>query len=153
MSTTQAPCAFLSGRASSWRCACARPSGAISRPGTRFTTACCARSGSSIAAARTPATGGDAMESGLLLGAQTRLAATNWQADAEAKVAAAWSSDPEFQRLFDARPARQVTAEAFKKGQASAEADQGAREWAYSFAIRALADDRLLGFVDLEIQP
>jgi RimJ/RimL family protein N-acetyltransferase len=93
------------------------------------------------------------MDPTLLRGEQTRLAATNWEANAEAEVAAAWCSDPEFQHFFDAGPARQVTAQAFKTSQASAPGDAGARDSAYSYAIRALADDQLLGFVDLEIQP
>ena len=91
------------------------------------------------------------MDQALLRGERVRLAATNWEADAEAEVAAAWCSDPEFQRLFDTGAPRLVSARAFKSGQAQAQGDAGPRDAVFPFAIRALADDRLLGFIDLEI--
>ena len=95
----------------------------------------------------------DGMNDTLLQGDRVRLAATNWEAAAEAEVAAAWCSDPAFQHLFDTGAPRLVTARAFKAGQASAQGDDGPRDSVYSFAIRPLADDRLLGFVDLEVNP
>jgi RimJ/RimL family protein N-acetyltransferase len=79
----------------------------------------------------------------LLRGELVRLAALNLEADAEGF--ARWSRDSEYLRLLDSMPARPESNRQFT---------QNLTEWLAShdflFAVRALADDRLLGFMELE---
>lgn len=77
-------------------------------------------------------------------GQLVRLAAPDLDLDAEAF--ARWSLDSEYMRLLDSRPARPESAGQFR---------HNLGEWlaephAFLFTIRTLADDRLLGFVEIE---
>jgi RimJ/RimL family protein N-acetyltransferase len=81
----------------------------------------------------------------LLQGQRVRLAALDPEKDAE--TIARWSFDAEYRRLLDsdpARPERAATVKAFLEKHAE-------RDNSFGFAIRTLADDRLIGFVNLWI--
>lgn len=63
------------------------------------------------------------------------------------EIMAAWFDDPEFQRLSTNAPARPYSAEELKADDEKWRAkDENSR---VGFRIRTLADDRLIGFVDL----
>jgi len=83
------------------------------------------------------------MNTALFRGELVRLSAPDPEADAEAF--ARWSNDSEYMRLLDSLPARPESARQFT---------QNLTKWLAShdclFAVRALADDRLLGFVELD---
>ena len=84
------------------------------------------------------------MNTNLFHGQLVRLAAPNLDRDAEAF--ARWSLDSEYMRLLDSLPARPESARQFT---------HNLGEWlaelhSFLFVIRALADDRLLGFVEIE---
>jgi len=84
-----------------------------------------------------------------LHGQRVRLAAINM--DKDLAPMAAWSQDSEFLRLLQSNFARHWTAPELRQ---YLEDEQGTDELnpgAYFFAVRALADDRLLGTLDLMI--
>jgi RimJ/RimL family protein N-acetyltransferase len=89
------------------------------------------------------------MESSLLHGKMVRLSAANPETDSEA--IAAWSRDPELLRMFDTRPARHWTPRGMTEVtlQLQGENDQVNE---YPFAIRRLADDKLLGIASLDVE-
>jgi RimJ/RimL family protein N-acetyltransferase len=83
------------------------------------------------------------MNHNLFTGQLVRLAALNPEKDAEA--IARWSRDTEFQRLADSDPAYPKSVK---------DTRQWLEEWSsasdgFRFAIRTLADDRLIGFIGL----
>jgi len=79
----------------------------------------------------------------LFTGALVRLAAPDPDRDPE--TVAHWFGDSEFIQLMNSDPARPQTAK-----QVKADMEQRAeRENAFPFAIRTLADDKLIGFVSL----
>jgi RimJ/RimL family protein N-acetyltransferase len=83
------------------------------------------------------------MNPSLFHGQLVRLAAPNLDTDVE--TFSRWTRDSEYLRLQDSAPARPESARQFT---------QNLTEWLAShdflFAVRALADDRLLGFIELE---
>jgi len=81
----------------------------------------------------------------LYRGRLVRLAAQDPQRDAE--TMAGWSFDSEYLRLLDSDPARPRTA---KGWQADAER-RAQRGNQFTFDIRTLEDDRLIGFVGLRV--
>ena len=84
-----------------------------------------------------------------LIGERVKLAALDF--DKEQAVMAAWSRDSEFLRLLQTNVARPWTPDSLRHWQAELlDGDQPSAK-AYLFAIRALADDRLLGTIDLSI--
>jgi len=89
------------------------------------------------------------MNDALLQGALVRLAAPNPETDAE--TIAAWSRDSEFQHLLETGVPRLRTAGAVKADIVEIAGDDKPREQVFPFVIRALADDQLIGFTDLEV--
>lgn len=84
------------------------------------------------------------INSDLFHGAFVRLTAANAETDADAFVR--WRSDSEYLRLLDSGAAR-----AWSLPRAKSElTDPPVDHW-FLFMIRALADDRLLGFIDLDV--
>lgn len=81
------------------------------------------------------------MNTNLFFGSLVRLAAANPDTDPE--VQAGWQRNSEFLRLMDSEAARPITQKEIKDW---IEKDEGHN---FSFSIRAVADDRLLGFVGL----
>lgn len=88
-------------------------------------------------------------EPALFTGERVRLAAIDGQKDADA--VAAWSRNAEFLRLFDSNPARFWTVKKFRENLEEVQGKDEPKPAEYPFVIRALADDRLLGLMDLEI--
>jgi RimJ/RimL family protein N-acetyltransferase len=85
------------------------------------------------------------MNRDLLRGELTRLVAQDPEADAEAM--AKWSRDSEYLRLLDSEAVQPALAKQFKT-----EIEQRAsRVSSYPFTIRALADDRPVGFIGLSV--
>lgn len=84
------------------------------------------------------------MNSDLLYGAFVHLTAANAETDAEAFVR--WRRDSEYLRLLDSGAARAWSVQLAKKELN----DPIVNHW-FLFMIRDLADDRLLGFADLEV--
>jgi RimJ/RimL family protein N-acetyltransferase len=85
-----------------------------------------------------------ALQSGnLFTGDLVRLAALDPDRDLE--TVARWFGDTEFARLLDSDPARPRTARQEKQDLEK----RLERENGFNFAIRTLADDRLIGFVSL----
>jgi RimJ/RimL family protein N-acetyltransferase len=84
------------------------------------------------------------MVSDLLTGQLVRLAAFNPEVDAE--IAARWSRDTEYHRLSDGDPAYPQSA---KKAKEWLEHDSDS---SFSFMIRTLTDDRLIGGVGLWLE-
>jgi RimJ/RimL family protein N-acetyltransferase len=91
----------------------------------------------------------DTMSDSLLRGALVRLAAPNPETDAE--TMAAWSRDPEFQHLLETGAPRPWTARGIKTDLTEMQGDEKPRERDFPFVIRALANDQLIGFTDLEV--
>jgi RimJ/RimL family protein N-acetyltransferase len=89
------------------------------------------------------------MHDALLQGALVRLAVPNPETDSE--TIAAWTRDPEFQHLLETGAPRPWSARAVKADMAEMLGDEKPREHEYSFVIRALADDQLIGFTGLEV--
>ena len=84
------------------------------------------------------------MNTQLFQGDWVRLTAANPETDAEA--VARWTRDSELLRLMSSSPPWPLTV-----GEAKADQERrAARENYFGFAIRALADDRLLGFTNLK---
>ena len=80
----------------------------------------------------------------LFTGQLVRLTAINVETDTE--MFARWDRDTEHMRLLDADPHRLMTAKQIK---AEIEREEAASQ-EIQFAIRTLADDRLIGFVGLD---
>jgi RimJ/RimL family protein N-acetyltransferase len=84
------------------------------------------------------------MSTKLLHGSFTHLVAANAETDAEAFVR--WRRDAEYLRLLDSGAAR-----AWSLPRAKSELNDPPVDNWFLFMIRTLADDRLLGFVDLDV--
>jgi RimJ/RimL family protein N-acetyltransferase len=84
------------------------------------------------------------MNSDLFVGQLVRLTAPNGEADAE--IVARWSRDTEYHRLSDDHPAYPQST---KKAQEWLEHDS---DGSFSFVIRTLNDDRLIGGIGLWIE-
>ena len=78
----------------------------------------------------------------LLTGTLTRLAAPN--VDTDLDVWTAWARNSEFLRLLDADPAKP-----WSRQQARKDLEELPKDNQFPFVVRALADDRLVGFVGL----
>jgi len=87
----------------------------------------------------------------LLRGERVRLAAVNPETDAE--IAAAWSRDDEFQTMLNTDAPMLWTARALKAEMSEAQGLDEKQVNSYSFVIRSLAEDRLIGFTDVDIKP
>lgn len=83
------------------------------------------------------------MTSNLFVGQLVRLAAQDPDTDPE--LYARWTSDSDYLRYLDTEPARPAPASAFKK----MIEDRLDRADNYGFAVRTLADNKLIGFVGL----
>ena len=83
------------------------------------------------------------MISELFRGRLVRLAAQDSEKDAE--TLARWSSDSEYLRLLDSRPARPHAAKFFQEDTVR----RAEREHDFVFNIRTLTDDRFVGFISL----
>jgi RimJ/RimL family protein N-acetyltransferase len=70
--------------------------------------------------------------------------------DRDAEVESCWTHDAEYLRLLAPDPARPLSPGHIKKQHEAAEKEEDKAFGRYHFAIRARADDRLLGFVRLE---
>lgn len=84
------------------------------------------------------------MNANLFTGQLVRLSAMD--AEASAEQFACWDRDMEYMRLLDSDPRHLLTVKQIKAEIEKEEAE--AQE--IQFAIRTLADDRLIGFVDLD---
>lgn len=90
------------------------------------------------------------MSPSLFEGVLVRLAPPDPEKDAQ--VESAWTHDAEYLRLIDTAPARPLSPAAVKK---KYERLEKAENKEFYFAVRALADDRLLGFghlFDVDLQ-
>ena len=85
----------------------------------------------------------------LLRGEQGRLAALNLETDVE--TMAGWTRDSEFSHLLETGAPEMWTAQVAKVQLADEQDDEKSKGKRFSFVIRTLADDRLIGFVDLEV--
>jgi RimJ/RimL family protein N-acetyltransferase len=85
----------------------------------------------------------------LLTGALTRLVAPNVEKDVTAMRG--WSRDADFLRLFGSDPARPWTEASLKKELEEYGGKDEPNPNAFSFLIRAVADDRLIGMCDLNV--
>jgi RimJ/RimL family protein N-acetyltransferase len=70
--------------------------------------------------------------------------------DRDAEVESRWTHDAEYLRLLGAEPAYPLSPGHIKKKHEAAEKESEKANNQFHFAIRARADDRLLGFVRLE---
>ncbi len=84
------------------------------------------------------------METSLFEGERVRLAAP--EADRDAEIESRWTHDPEYRRLLSLRPARPLSPGQLKKKYEAAGKEKGS----FHFAIRTRAEDRLVGFAELE---
>lgn len=84
------------------------------------------------------------MDAPLFRGERVRLVALDPEADAEAF--ARWSRDSEYLRLFDSIPARPESARQLARNLEA----WLAPEATFLFTIRTLADDRLIGLIEIE---
>jgi len=91
------------------------------------------------------------MDTALLRGERVRLAAVNPETDAE--IVAAWSRDGEFQSLLNTDAPTLWTARALKAELAEGQGKDEAQINSYAFVIRTLAEDRLIGFIDIDVKP
>jgi len=87
----------------------------------------------------------------LLRGERVRLAAVNPETDAE--IVAAWSRDDEFQTMLNTDAPMLWTARALKAEMSEAQGLDEKQVNSYSFVIRTLAEDRLIGFTDVDVKP
>jgi len=85
------------------------------------------------------------MEGQLFEGELIRLAPPYPEKDAETE--SRWTHDPAYLRLLDAEPAKPLSATQIKKKYEATSKDQG--HTLFQFAVRAKADDRLIGFARL----
>lgn len=81
------------------------------------------------------------MTPNLFIGEKVRMAAQDPATDSA--LYAQWTSDSDYLRVLDSDPARPARASAFKEHLEK----NWEREDRYPFAVRTLADDRLIGFV------
>lgn len=82
------------------------------------------------------------MNASVLTGKLVRLAVPNFESETE--LLASWDQDSEYQRLYDSEPARLASVNVQR---------EWAEEWlkdCYVFAIRTLADDKMIGVVELD---
>ena len=91
------------------------------------------------------------MDPTLLRGQLVRLAAPNPETDAE--TVAVWSRDAEFQRMVESGAPELWSARSVKDDIARSLGEDKPKETAYPFVIRTLAEDRLIGFIDLDVGP
>jgi RimJ/RimL family protein N-acetyltransferase len=91
------------------------------------------------------------MNDALLRGALVRLAAPN--AEADAATVAAWSRDAEFQRLLNTSAPGLWTERSARADIAESSGEEKPKEEVFPFVMRTLADNKLIGFIDLEINP
>jgi RimJ/RimL family protein N-acetyltransferase len=89
------------------------------------------------------------METSILRGETVRLAAINPETDSA--TSAAWSLNAEFQKFYDTRPPRPRTAKSMHDNMTAAQAKDEPSDAEFSFNIRTLADDRLIGECNLEV--
>jgi RimJ/RimL family protein N-acetyltransferase len=89
------------------------------------------------------------METSNLRGEKVRLAAINPETDSA--TSAMWSLNAEFQKFYSTRPPRPRTAKSMQDNMAAAQAKDGPNDAEFSFNIRTLADDRLIGECSLEV--
>jgi RimJ/RimL family protein N-acetyltransferase len=85
----------------------------------------------------------------LLRGEQVRLAAPNPETDAE--TIASWSRDSEFLHLLETGAPELWTAQTTKAQLVEEQGDERSQGRKFTFVIRTLEDERLIGFVDLEV--
>lgn len=85
----------------------------------------------------------------LLRGEQVRLAAPNPETDAE--TIAGWTRDSEFSHLLEIGAPELWTAQATKAELAEEQSDEKSQGRKFTFVIRTLDGDRLIGFADLEV--
>src|SRR5258706_3772445 len=91
------------------------------------------------------------MDQALLRGERVRLAAVNPETDPE--IAAAWSRDDEFQSMLNTGAPTLLTARSLKAEMSESQGTDDRQINSYSFVIRALADDRLIGCTDVDVKP
>jgi RimJ/RimL family protein N-acetyltransferase len=89
------------------------------------------------------------MEPLLLRGETVRLAAINPETDSA--TSETWSLNAEFQKFYDSRPARPRTAKSMHDNMAASQAKDEPSGAEFSFNIRTLADDRLIGESNLDV--
>jgi RimJ/RimL family protein N-acetyltransferase len=89
------------------------------------------------------------METSNLRGEKVRLAAINPETDSA--TSATWSLNAEFQKFYDSRPPRPRTAKWMHGNMAASQAKDEPSAAEFSFNIRTLADDRLIGESNLEL--
>ncbi len=76
-----------------------------------------------------------------------RVRLTPFDPDKDAEIESRWTHDPEYLRLLSADPARPLAPGQIKKKREEAAKEKSHNR--FEFAIRARADDRLIGFVRL----
>src|SRR5262249_7768317 len=91
------------------------------------------------------------MDQGLLRGERVRLAAPNPDTDAE--PVAVWSRDAEFQHMLESDAPRLWTVQSVKDDIAGPQGEDKPLDREFAFVIRTLAEDRLIGFINLIIDP
>ena len=84
-----------------------------------------------------------------LQGKTVRLAAINPETDSV--TSATWSLNAEFQKFYSTRPPRPWTARSMRDNMAASQAKDQPNDAEFSFNIRTLADDRLVGESNLEL--
>ena len=89
------------------------------------------------------------METTSLRGETVRLAAIDPETDSA--TSAVWSLNAEFQKFYDSRPPRPRTAKWMHDNMAASQAKDEPSDAEFSFNIRTLADDRLIGECNLEL--
>jgi RimJ/RimL family protein N-acetyltransferase len=89
------------------------------------------------------------MNDDLFRGTLVRLAATNAETDAE--TIAGWTRDPEFQHMLVTDVPRPWTARGVKADFLEGQNDDRHHAHDFSFAIRTLEGDVLIGFTDVEV--
>jgi RimJ/RimL family protein N-acetyltransferase len=85
----------------------------------------------------------------LLRGEHVRLAAANPETDAE--TIASWTRDSEFSHLLETGAPELWTAQSTKAFLAEEQDEEKTKGRQFPFVIRLLADDRLIGFIDVEV--
>ena len=88
------------------------------------------------------------MEIQLFEGEKIRLAQHDAERDAE--IESRWTHDPEYLRLISVDPARPLSPGQVKKKYEELEKDAEKHHNAFNFAIRARADNRLIGYAHLK---
>ena len=89
------------------------------------------------------------METSNLRGETVRLAAINPETDSA--TSATWSLNAEFQKFYSAWPARPRTVRWMHDNMAGMQSREDPKDTEFSFNIRTLADDRLIGECNLEV--